>query len=479
MHAVSKRTPHLYCLALAIASLTIASPAVVYAGSTAKPNVIFILADDLGWGDLGCYGHPHICTPHLDRLAAQGTRFTQFYVNGSVCSPSRAAFMTGQFPARHRIHGHLATHQLNVARSMPDWLDPQVPLVTRVLKQAGYRTAHFGKWHLGDGPDAPGPGAYAVDDHRTVVANGPGFERANDPYFHARSTGMFVDETIRFVEQHRNEPFYVNLWTLVPHAPLNPTPEQLKPYARLAPPRVSYPSTEQVYYASVTALDQELGRLFQKLDELGLTEHTLVIFSSDNGPEDIHIRNASHSGVGSPGPFRGRKRSLYDGGIRMPLIVRWPGQVPADRLDETSVISAVDFLPTLCSLAGGQLPTDYRGDGEDVSDILRGASRPRNSPLFWEWRFLIAGYPVNHSPMLSVREGGWSLLLNPDRSRVELYDAVNDRMQLDNQAAAHPEIVERLAEKVLAWHKALPPGPVEASAGTVHYGWPVGKSGSK
>jgi len=229
-----------------------------------------------------------------------------------------------------------------------------------------------------------------------------------------------------------------------------------------------------VYYASVTALDQELGRLFQKLDELGLTEHTLVIFSSDNGPEDIHIRNASHSGVGSPGPFRGRKRSLYDGGIRMPLIVRWPGQVPADRLDETSVISAVDFLPTLCSLAGGQLPTDYRGDGEDVSDILRGASRARNSPLFWEWRFLIAGYPVHHGPMLSVREGDWSLLLNPDRSRVELYDAVHDRMQLDNQAAVHPEIVERLAEKVLAWHKALPPGPVEAAAGKVHYGWPVG-----
>lgn len=437
------------------------------------PNVIFILADDLGWGDLGCYAHPHIRTPNLDRLAQQGTRFTQFYVNGSVCSPSRTAFMTGQFPARHRIHGHLAAHAQNEARGMPNWLDPRAPLVTRLLKQAGYATAHFGKWHLGSGPGAPGLDEYAIDDHRTVNANGPTFEGENGPYFRARSTGLIVDEAIRFIETHRDEPFYLNLWTLVPHATLHPTAEQLKPYERFAPMGVPYAGAEQIYYASVTSLDTELGRLFARLDELDLAENTLVLFSSDNGPEDIHVRNAAHSGVGSPGPFRGRKRSLYDGGVRVPFIVRWPAQIPAGRLDESSVVSAVDFLPTLCALAGVQLPDGYRGDGENVADILRGASRERQTPLFWEWRFRILGYPVHHSPMLSVREGNWKLLLNPDRSRVELYDTARDRMELDNLAGAQPLVVERLASKALDWQKTLPPGPIEPSAGKVVYGWPA------
>jgi N-acetylgalactosamine-6-sulfatase len=436
------------------------------------PNIIFILADDLGWGDLGCYGHPNIKTPGLDRLARQGTQFTQFYVNGSVCSPSRSAFMTGHFPARHRVHGHFADAALNEARGMPNWLDPTVVTLPRLLKQAGYSTAHFGKWHLGSGPGAPAPDVYGFEDHRTVNANGPSWDQT-DRFFRARSTQLIVDETIRFIEQNRNKPFYVNVWSLLPHATLDPTEEQLKPYERFAPGgQVPHKGATQIYYASVSALDREIGRLLARLDELGLAANTLVFFSSDNGPEDIHIRNASHSGVGSSGPFRGRKRSLYEGGVRLPFLVRWPGHVPAGRVDNNSVLTAVDFLPTLSKLAAVEVPAQWKLDGEDVGDIFFGRSRARIMPILWEWRFNIAGDVLNRSPILAIREGDFKLLINPDRSRLELYNIPRDPSELHNLAQDHPEIVERLAKQVLAWQQTLPEGPFDKGAGRNDYPWP-------
>lgn len=441
------------------------------------PNIVFILADDLGWGDLGCYGHPHIRTPNLDRLARQGTLFTQFYVNSAVCSPSRTAFMTGQFPARHRIHGHLADHTRNRDRRMPDWLDANVPLVSRQLQAAGYRTAHFGKWHLGSGDQAPDPGAYGFDVHRTLQSAGPGFEQEEDEYFRARSTDLLVDEAIRFIDAHRDEPFFINLWTLVPHATLHPTDEQMEPYRRFGPRNVPYRGAAQIYYATVTALDAALGRLFRKLDDADLTDRTLIFFSSDNGPEDLHIRNAAHSGIGSPGPFRGRKRSLYEGGVRVPLIVRWPGRVPAGRVDRQSVLTAVDWLPTLCRLAGAPLPPDYAPDGEDIGRVLRGEPVRRRRNIYWQWRFGIAGHPLHHSPALAVRSGEWKLLLNPDRSRVELFRIPDDPAELRNVAKEHPDITDRLAAAVLAWHKSLPGDPLAASAGRIHGRWPGVKTG--
>jgi N-acetylgalactosamine-6-sulfatase len=458
---------------LGLAAAAAAQPPVAAPSPPKPPNVLFILADDLGWGDLGCYGHRQIKTPSLDRLAAQGTLFTQFYVNGSVCSPSRTAFMTGQFPARHRVHGHFAAAQVNANRGMPNWLDPGVTTLPALLKQAGYATAHFGKWHLGNGPGAPEPRAYGFDDTRTINSNGPGWDEP-DRTFRAKSTAAIVDEALRFIGAHRDRPFYVNLWTLVPHATLNPTPEQMKPYERFGPGNVPHKGALQIYYASVTDLDAQVGRLLAELDRLGVADNTLVIFSSDNGPEDIHVVNASHSGVGSAGPFRGRKRSLYEGGVRLPFIARWPRHVPAGRVDDTSVVTGVDFLPTVCALAGVQPPAGWTGDGEDVDDILRGRPRPRTKPIFWEWRFNIAGDTLNKSPMLAVRAGGWKLLMNPDRSRVELYDIPKDPSELTNLAAANPDVVDRLAAKLLAWRRTLPEGPVAPTAGQNDYPWPKG-----
>lgn len=453
--------------------LTLVLPLLLWLPAAAqRPNIIFIFADDLGWGDLGCYGNRQIKTPHLDRLAGQGTLFTQFYVSGSVCSPSRTAIMTGHYPARHGVHGHFAAHERNRQRDMPNWLDPSVATITGLLQQAGYATAHFGKWHLGNGDGAPPPGAYGVDDHRTVNTNGPGWNDQSDPYFRARSSALFVDEAIRFMEAHQQGPFYINLWTLVPHATLHPTDEQMAPYLRYGPRGVPYKGASRIYYASVTDLDVQVGRLISELARLGLANNTLVIFSSDNGPEDIYINNANHSGIGSSGPLRGRKRSIYEGGVRVPFIVRWPGKVPADRVDDSSVIAGVDFLPTIAAIAGVELPADLAPDGEDRSVALFGRSAPRTRPLFWEWRFRIFGHVSNMSPMLAVRDGNWKLLLNPDRSRIELYDISKDPRESSNAANQHPKVVDRLAQKALTWQNTLPKGFVEAAAGKNDYPWP-------
>ncbi|HVU24126.1 MAG TPA: sulfatase-like hydrolase/transferase [Opitutus sp.] len=449
-----------------------------------RTNIVFILADDLGWGDLGCYGNPQVHTPNLDGLARQGTRFTQFYVAAPVCSPSRAAFLTGEFPSREGIHGHFASIAQNAARKMPQFLDPTRPTLVSDLKRAGYATAHIGKWHLrnnvaqlygGEPPDdrgqGPTPAAYGFDyvgSGEPYGANGP----PDDPYYRARSSRVFVDEALGFIKQHRDGPFYVELWALLPHARLNPRPDQLEPYAKLRPgPDFPHHGAAEIYLSSVTDLDTQLGRLFAGLQELGLADNTLVVFTSDNGPEDIHVGNAGHSGIGSTGPFRGRKRSLYEGGIRLPLIVRWPGRVPAGRIDRRAVLSSVDFRPTFDRVAGIEPAPGREADGEDVADIWQGGYHARRRPLFWEWRFSIVGDPVNHSPRLAVRDGEWKLLLNPDRSRVELYRPAEDPTELNNLAREHPHIVDRLAAKAIAWSQTLPAGPSDPGAGKMPTTW--------
>jgi len=468
-----------FLTAFGAATAAVTLPSCVFAAKPAakvrKPNFVFVFADDLGWGDLGCYGNRQLKTPNLDELAKNGTLFTQFYVNGSVCSPSRAAIMTSHFPARHAIHGHFSGERQNKARAMPNWLDPKVQTVTKLLKSAGYTTGHFGKWHLGSGEGAPTPGDYGIDEHCTRSSSGPQLEGTNDPYFRAKSTAKIVDKTIQFIANNRDKPFYVNVWTLVPHATLHPTDEQMKPYQRYAPRGVPYKGVKQIYYASVTDLDHQIGRLVKRIDELGLADNTVIAFSSDNGPEDFDIGNAVHSGIGDTGPFRGRKRSIYEGGIRMPFIVRWPGHTPAGKVDNTSIVAGVDWLPTICSLSGVKLPGDLKPDGEDMSAALLGKSKQRTRPLMWEWRFRIVGDMAHKSPMVAIRDGKWKLLMNPDRSRIELYDIPKDPTELDNVADQHPDIVRKLSERLLKWQKTLPAGPIDKEAGSNAYPWPKEK----
>jgi arylsulfatase A-like enzyme len=473
----------------AVAGAMLAAPAAWSAAgeaTNARPNVVFILTDDQGWADAHFAGHPYVKTPNLDRLAGQSTWFRQFYVAATVCSPSRCGFMTSHYPARHEIHGHFADHAQNKARAMPDWLDPKTVTITRLLQEAGYATGHFGKWHLGSGAGAPPPSAYGLDDSRTVNSLGPALggegAEAKDPYFRAKSSAMIVDETIRFIRANQDRPFYVNVWTLLPHAPLKPTPEQLQVYAALAPHAddpafgpwmqkylagaKDLKSQMQVFCASLTDLDAQIGRLLQALDDLKLAGNTIVFLSSDNGAEDYRIGNASNAGVGNTGPLRARKRSMYEGGIRTFGLVRWPGHVPAGRVDETSVIGGVDWLPTICHLAGVAVPEGVRPDGEDVSDLWMGASRPRRNPLYWEWLFPVAGGGAYQPPRLAVRDGDWKLLVNHDGGGAELYEIPKDAGEEHNVAAEYPDRVKDLTAKVLAWQKSLPPSAARDRAAT-------------
>ena len=441
-----------------------------------RPNFIFVFADDLGWADLPCYGHRSVRAhggwiirgdlkmPNLDRMAAEGELYTQFYVTSGVCSPSRAGIMTGQFPGRLGIHDYLGGTEFNKERGMPDYLESSVPTVTRLLKESGYTTGHFGKWHLGSGDDAPSPEEYGIDRYDSC-SQGPGGR--------AKSSERIINETINFVESNKDKPFFINAWLNDPHTPLRPTEEQMKQYENMSPRWGDQKGAFQVWYAVLSEIDRNVGRLLDKLDELGMSENTMVIFSSDNGPSKELNSGTSHFGYASyTGPFRGAKRSIYEGGVRMPFIVRWPEGTPSGKVDSSTVISAVDFLPTICTLAGIELPNGIYIEGEDMSDALLGKPLERNKPLMWENRFPVYGIMVNRSPILAIREGKWKLLMNPDRSRVELYDIPNDPTEVNNRADLYPEVVKRMSEKVLSWQATLPKGPVHKDAGSNYYPWP-------
>ncbi len=453
--------------------LTVCSTITFAQKDTDKPNIIFIFADDLGWGDLSCYGNNRIKTPALDKLASEGTLFTQFYVAGSVCSPSRAGIMTGQYPARNRIFGHFTTQEgVNERRGMPDYLDSGLPMLTDLLKETGYTTAHFGKWHLGTvTPSEYGVDVFRTDNHTNIKNSDP--VDIWSPEARPHCTQDILNDALEFIKQAKGQPFYANVWLSDVHATLNPSEEQLKEVRKFKP-RMDVPfyGVEQVYYAALLEMDHQIGIFLDELDSMGVAENTLIIFSSDNGPEDYQISNAAHSGVGSAGPFRGRKRSIYEGGIRVPFILRWPGSIPASKVNDASVINGVDFLPTICRIVEVELPNALAADGEDMSDVWLGADRNRTQPLFWEWRFKVFGHVLNRPPQLAVRDGDWKLLMNPDRSRVELYNIPKDPSELNNLADQESEIVNRLSRMLLEWNATLPESPVDEVAGQNTYPWP-------
>lgn len=426
--------------------------------SAQRSNIVFIYADDWGFGDLACHGHPHLKTPNLDRLAREGTDFHQFTVCNPVCSPSRTAIVTGQYPTRHGVHQHFATHAENVARGMPDWLDPKAPLLPRVLKEAGYATAHYGKWHL-CGQDktmnAPMPAEYGYDD--TAVWVGPGrsvFEGTSLAKVSAKDGPIYqstaaTENALRFIREAKNKPFYLNLWLHETHHLVAASDEDKKEYPYTAEP-------QRTYYSAVTRADKQIGRVLALLDELQLAENTLVFFSSDNGPENSHAKPGEkfYHSVGTTGGLRGRKRSLYLGGVNVPFIVRWPGIVPAGRVDKTSVLSGVDVMPTILAALELKAPTGYQSDGINVLAALQGQPFKREAPVFWEWRgphSQEADWPTH-----SARDGDHILIHNADFTRVEFYNVLTDREQQHNIASQHPELVTALKAKIDAWRKTLP-----------------------
>lgn len=442
------------------ASALLAPVSATAAKSIEQPNIVFILTDDMGYGDLGCYGGKLVPTPNIDKMAEEGTRFTQYYSASPVCSPSRTGLLTGMYPARWKITSYLQSCAGNRSCEQDDFLDPKASSIARMLKTAGYATGHFGKWHMGGGRDvtnAPPFSAYGFDEHASTWESpepDPNLTATNwiwsaqDKIKRWDRTAYFVDKTLDFLKRHKDQPCYVNLWPDDVHTPWVPNGAKEKRHN-------TEEESEPSFKAVLAEYDRQIGRFLAGLKELGIDEKTLVVFTSDNGPMP------SFEGVRSGG-FRGCKISLYEGGTRMPCIVRWPGHAPARRVDEKGVFVAVDFFPTFCRLAGVSLPKDAKFDGNDVSDLLRGKTAMHHGKIFWEYgRSNASGFkypttPGDRSPNLAVRDGNWKLLINADGSQAELYDLTKDPAEKNNLADKETNVAKRLTQAVLNWRKSLP-----------------------
>lgn len=430
-----------------------------------KPNIIFILIDDLGYGDFSCTGNKEVLTPNIDRLAAQGTRLTQFHVNSPICSPSRVAFTTGQYPRRWKIHSFLNSRSENERRGMAHFLDPKAPAIARAFQSAGYATAHFGKWHMGGGRDvgdAPLPQEYGFSES-LVSFEGlgdrilPGGDLAEQSARLGRGkitrvekheeTRIYVDRAIDFITRKKAAPFYLHLWLNDVHDPFLPAPGAAERFAGKG-----RSDEDRKFFATLVEMDRQLGRLIESVDELGLGESTLIVLTGDNGPTAwSHYYKRGIEPPGDTAGDRGRKWSLYEGGIRQPLIARWTGKIPAGRIDETSVVLAMDFFPSLAKVAGIKTK-GVRFDGEDASAAFLGKKFKRKDPVMWEYRHDIKPGKISDvSPPLAIRDGDWKFLMNHDGSGKELYNLAKDPAESKNLVEQSPRRIKAFTGRLEKW----------------------------
>lgn len=437
----------------------------------ARPNFIVVFIDDLGWADFSCFGNEAAHTPDVDRLAGEGLRFSQFYVNAPICSPSRTALTTGHYPQRYRISSYLDNRRANKRRGIANWLDPQAPTLARQLQASGYATGHFGKWHMGgqrNVGNAPLIEQYGFDRSLTNFEGLgdrvlPLVKRPNEPepVKHAlgsdtlgrgtitwleRSevTTAFVDAAVNFIDEAvaEDQPFYVNLWPDDVHSPFAPPLDQWGDGKK-----------RTLYHAVLENMDRQLGALFDYVrNSEKLCNNTIILVCSDNGPEP---------GAGSAGQFRGGKGCLFEGGIRSPLIVWAPGYLnPAveGQWNRTSYFAAIDLVPSILELAKVKSEPDT-WDGQAMADTLLGKStQGRTHPLFFRRPpDRPEGYGVDNLPDLAVRSSNWKLLCEYDGSNPELYDLDKDPSESSDIASQQPQIVAELVEQLLAWQETLPP----------------------
>ena len=416
----------------------------------AQLNILFILADDAGWSDLGSYGSAFYETPHLDRLASQGMKFTDAYAAGSVCSPTRAALMTGRYPPRIGITNFIGGHR--AGKLQPAAYLDHLPLdeltIAEALKDAGYTTGIFGKWHLGGAGYSPGQQGFDVVD---CGVGGGGFNSVD-------RADRVTDAALRFLDVHKDKPFFLYLPHNLAHVPLLAKPELVAKYQKKADLLTSSKAErfrpqggqqdrrvhDHVTYAAMMEdLDANVGRVLARLDELKLSDRTIVIFTSDNG--------GLSTAEGSPtsnAPLRAGKGWLYEGGIRVPLIVRWPGSVKAGSVCATPVITN-DFYPTLLEACG--LSKLQHVDGASMVPLFKGGWLPKR-PLFWH-------YPhysnQGGGPAGAVRLGDWKLIEFYEDDRAELYNLRDDVGENRDLAAGQSDKVRELRAQLANWRQAV------------------------
>lgn len=418
------------------------------------PNIIMLYIDDMGYSDLSCYGGKYARTPNIDQIAEEGIRFTQYYSACPISSPSRVGLTTGMYPIRWGINTYLQSRKANKENEQNDFLDNKAPSMARMLKQAGYTTGHFGKWHMGGGRDvdnAPSITTYGFDEYTSTWESpdpDPLLTDSNWVWSNTDSikrwnrSAYFVDKTLDFLKRNNGKPCFVNLWPDDVHTP----------WVQNAGGRAtdeSEWSEPKSFTAVLSELDVQIGRLMKGLKEMRIDDNTLIIVASDNGPNPS-FKNTRTLGL------RGQKGSLYEGGIRMPLIIRWKNHIAPKQINDESIMSAVDIFPSLCKITGANFSTTYSIDGEDRSSIMLGGKDfERKTPVFWEFGKNLSDVKVqknaSRSPQIAVRDGVWKLLVNIDGSRLELYNMKTDKFEKTNVANKNPSIANELKKKAINW----------------------------
>lgn len=414
---------------------------------TAPPNIVLIFTDDQGYGDLSCFGATHVSTPRIDRMALEGAKLTSFYVAAPLCSPSRAALMTGSYPKRV---GLATGSRFMVLLSDDEWgLSPTEITIPEILKEKGYATCMLGKWHLGDSPEFL-PTRQGFDEYFGLpYSHDIHPHHPRQDFFHFPPLPLHEGETIigydpnmdsmtykitkravRFIEDNKDHPFFLYVAHPLPHTPLYVLPSSMEKVADSVKARlalennnVDYATRRELFPEAINEIDWSVGEILDALKKQGLDDNTLVIFTTDNGP---HIGNA--------GPLRGKKGSTYEGGMRVPAVVRWPGHIPAGQ-EIDALLTSMDLLPTFVHMAGAEVPRDRIIDGIDIWPVLSGQKpAPERDRFFYH----------KEDTLRAVRSGKWKLHRADATHDVELYDLSEDIGEKNNIAAKQPVIVERL-----------------------------------
>jgi arylsulfatase A-like enzyme len=451
-----------------LAAAVLAPPAGnLHAGEADKPpNIIFILADDLGWTDLGCFGSRYYETPNIDRLCAQGLKFTSAYTCGPNCAPTRACLMTGRYSPRHGIYtvGTGARGQAEFRKLKPVPNETRLPLTEKTVADAlhagGYAAAMFGKWHLGNG-NRYHPARRGFDE--AIVSAGRHFDFRTLPPVktdpQAYLADFLTDQAVRFIEAKKDRPFFLYLPHFAVHAPLMAKKDLVAKFEKKKP---AGGHTNPTYAAMIASLDESVGRILAKLDELKLSGRTLVIFSSDNGGVGGYARAgvAGAKETTDNAPLRGGKGMLYEGGIRVPLIVRWHGTIrPGSDCDEP--VLSVDFFPTFLAVAGLKADGKRELDGVSLLPLLKssGAAPLRREALYWHFPGYLEGNvrrgTWRTTPAGAVRSGEFKLVEFFETGQVELYNLKEDPGEKNDLARQRPARARELKEKLAAWRRAV------------------------
>ena len=435
------------------------------ARAATRPNIVYILADDLGWTDLGCQGSRYYETPHLDRLAAEGLRLQRYY-NSQNCAPTRAVLMSGQYAPRTGIYtvnslerGEAADRRMHVPPNTTQ-LALDKFILPQALKAAGYATGMFGKWHLGNnGPYHPGQRGF----DEAIVSDGRHFDFVTVPpvdYPHGQYYADFLtDRAVDFITRHKDHPFFLYLPHFAVHTPIHAKADYVARWEKKPPQGTHWHPT---YAAMIQSVDESVGRVVAKLAELGLAQNTVVIFSSDNGGLGGYQRTEPASdkrGFTDNAPLRGGKGTLYEGGLRVPFIVRWPGVVPAGATSEVPV-AHVDLYPTLLAIAGGTPKAGYPLDGVSLLPVLTNpAARLPRDALFWHFPGYLESYVHPRgwrtSPVGAIHAGDYKLLEFFESGRVELYNVREDLGETRDLARQDPARVAALRGQLAAWRRAI------------------------